>query len=209
MPKKTLDSRPRIWTEGRQHPPLEPRSFALASVRLARDGLAGLLGRCAQSAAEFAHEVTAGVWRIPEHRLGHTGRLLPSHGHLGRAVATGSALLAEAAAAVQPSPPAARESEPALPHRPEPRRPAGTETGDPDLAAIRALMAEGPRPAAAPAPAGEQPPRPPVPRLIGLLSWPLAYGLLVMSVPYGAVRAALAHLDGQDLRDLVDDAGSA
>ncbi|WP_164681859.1 hypothetical protein [Fuscovulum blasticum] len=33
----------------------------------------------------------------------------------------------------------------------------------------------------------------------------LGYGLLVLAVPYGAVRAGLAHLNGEDLRKLVEE----
>ena len=75
---KISDSRPRIWAEGTQNPPFQPRAFALASVIHARESLSGLLTRCAASAGGFGQLVATGRWRVPENRLGRSGRYLPS-----------------------------------------------------------------------------------------------------------------------------------
>ncbi len=234
-PKPAEDTRPRIWADGHQHPPFEPRAFALASVLFARESLAGLLTRCAASARAFAGLVASGQWRIPEARLGRTGRFLPSVEATGRAVLGGAELLAKAARVALP------QLEPEAPRplsifdapRPAPRdtlheappaarvtvaSPAAEAEEDPELRAIRLLMRDGPDPApAAPAPARPvtepesapvAPPEQPGTRrdwLSGPLATALGYGLLVVSVPVGAVLALIAHLNGEDLRKLVDD----
>jgi hypothetical protein len=96
--------------------------------------------------------------------------------------------------------------------------PSASQAGDPadsDLAAIRALIEAPPaaprplRPAARVTTADTAPaPRPAATGwrrewLADTLATGLGYGLLVVSVPIGAVRAALAHLNGEDLRKLV------
>lgn len=234
-PKPAEDTRPRIWADGHQHPPFEPRAFALASVYFARESLAGLLTRCATSARAFAGLVASGHWRIPEARLGRTGRFLPSVEATGRAVLGGAELLARAARValpqLEPEAPrplsifdaprsAARDT---LREAPAAARvtvasPVAESEDDPDLHAIRLLMRDGPdqAPAAPTAvlPVTETesapfaPPEQPGTRrdwLGGPLATALGYGLLVVAVPVGAVLALIAHLNGEDLRKLVDD----
>jgi hypothetical protein len=100
-------------------------------------------------------------------------------------------------------------------------KPQAGDPADTDLAAIRALIGDPPpspspspsprplRPVARPATADPTPaPRPAATGwrrewLADTLATGLGYGLLVVSVPVGAVRAALAHLNGEDLRKLV------
>lgn len=93
--------------------------------------------------------------------------------------------------------------------------PQAGDPADSDLAAIRALIEAPPaaprplRPAARVTTADTAPaPRPAATGwrrewLADTLATGLGYGLLVVSVPIGAVRAALAHLNGEDLRKLV------
>lgn len=83
---------------------------------------------------------------------------------------------------------------------------------DPELAAIRAVIEE----AAAHPPAPRRPSRPVAAEAAPIASgWRqewladkagavLGYGLLIVAVPVGAVQAAMAHLNGEDLRALVD-----
>lgn len=214
MPRKTPESRPRLWTEGRQHPPLDARSYALASVRLAREGLADLLSRSARPVRAFGHRVEAGAWRIPPDRLGRSGAWLPSHQRLGQLLVTGAEVLAQAARSILPEapPPVAPPARVETVVQVAPARPR-SDPGDPDLAAIRAVIAEvtPPRRSALPPLADPEPPAEPAApgRMVAALSLVLGHGLLVLSVPYGAVRAALAHLNGQDLRELVDQPASA
>ncbi|MCB6177429.1 hypothetical protein LHP98_04705 [Rhodobacter sp. Har01] len=225
MSRNSNDNRPQIWSEGRQHLPLNPRTFALASVGFARDGLAGLLGRCAGSARDFGGAVFGGLWRIPEDRLGRTGRYLPSHRRVGQAVTEGAALLERTARVVRPNPEAVAPSifhaAPLAP-RPVRRLPPAAEAAlrsedpaDAELVAIRALMDPAPalslpevpcvadtstEPAVASPPAGAG-------RLAlvrDAFASALGYGLLVVAVPYGAIKAGIAHLNGEDLRRLVD-----
>lgn len=219
MTRRPKSPRPALWAEGRQHPLPEPRTFLRAALRLARQSMAGVTARCASSAAGFGAQVTAGRWRVPPARLGRTGRYLPPHRKVGTAVLWGAALLDCAARTILPPPEVA--GPPPLPLRPvqsaaavpprrvTPRRPQAP--AEPDLAALRALIAEeaqeGPavpapdlsavRPPTAPDPA------PPAPRrLLTGAGWLLGHGLLLMALPWGAVRATLAHLDGRDLREV-------
>lgn len=221
MRRNTADTRPKIWSEGRQHPPLDARAFALATVSFARKGLSALLGRCAGSARSLGSEVVGGAWRIPEDRLGRTGRFLPSHRRVGRAVTDGAVLLEETARILRAATAPAAKTEsifavaPLAP-RPVQRLPRSVVAVAPalhdeapidaDLAAIRALIGPG-LPPAAHAPEAVEPAAPPPRRrsvLRAALAGTLGYGLLVIAVPYGAVRAGIAHLNGEDLRQLVD-----
>jgi hypothetical protein len=206
--------------------------------------------------------VQAGALRVPDNRLGRSGRYLPSHLRVGAAMGWGAEVLMGAALAVNPPPPAAPPATslftpapaaaagaaPARPRRPVRATaaaapaasgraaPARAEPApDPDLAAIRALLADSAAalsavppavppaafPAASPAEASV-PPHAPAPRpavfsdgqpdasgkgwrlalLRDMAATALGYGLFLVALPYGAVRATLAHLDGQDLRDL-------
>lgn len=208
MPKTKDENRPRIWAEGSQNPPFNIRAFALASVTCARDSLSGLLSRCSASARGFGAEVAAGRWRVPENRLGRSGRFLPSVGRTAAAIRGGAEVLARTARVVAHAaeePPAPMPSVPAS--RPAKARPMPVE--DIDLAAIRALMRDRPLQAGEPQ-AEDAPPSPAVSGRVreGLATgaaWLLGHALLVLSVPVGAVLAALAHLKGEDLRKMTGD----
>lgn len=240
------EPRPSIWAEGHQHPPFQPRAFALASVLYARESLSGLLARCAGTASDFGQTVGSGRWRVPENRLGRTGRLLPSVRMTSGAILGGAEVLARAARVALPAlddaprmtsifdapvalrqgkAPEAPAASPASGSSPVPSPAFQTvaSAGDPDLQAIRALMD-----AATAAPA--RPARPIMPKIdavavaapasvLPVVAGPgwrrdwladtaaqlLGYGLLVVSVPWGMGRALLAHLNGEDLRKLVDE----
>ncbi|MEZ5798388.1 MAG: hypothetical protein R3D63_13460 [Paracoccaceae bacterium] len=220
-------SRPAIWAEGSQHPPFQPRACALASVSYAREILAGVLARCGQSADGFGQRVATGAWRVPQHRLGRSGRLLPSVERTGATIQGAAEVLRQAsdvalpgdrpAPAVSiftPAPPAAAKVVPLTSAAPA-RRPVAPD--DPELAAIRAMIGEGtPAPRALaqaePAATPEQAPaaqdatrgwRGEV--LVSGLARVLGYGLLVVLVPAGMVRAVIAHLNGEDLRQMVSE----
>jgi len=208
MPKTKDENRPRIWAEGSQNPPFDIRAFALASVTFARDSLSGLLSRCSASARGFGAEVAAGRWRVPENRLGRSGRFLPSVGRTAAAIRGGAEVLARTARVVAHAaeePPAPMPAVPAS--RPAKARPMPVE--DIDLAAIRALMRDRPLQTgelqaedAAPSPAVSGRVRE---GLTTGAAWLLGHALLVLSVPVGAVLAALAHLKGEDLRKMTGD----
>lgn len=247
-----------IWSEGRQNPPFEPRAFARASLILGREALAGLFGRCALSAGTAGDAVASGRWRVPEARLGRTGRYLPHHqtvaatirgagGILSRSShllgpaqepAAPATLFTPASPARRPAPvltvvPAAPDAEAApLAHDPvDGAAPPGQR--DSSLAAIRLIMGGKPDTVAAPRRAAARRIRPAAPPPaqdmldLGEASEPpaaapvapprhgslrrlmaeataraLAYGILVMALPWGALRAGIAHLDGVDLRKL-------
>lgn len=152
-------SRPKIWAEGTQHPPFEPRAFALASVLFARQSLAGLFTRCATSASEFGQTVAVGQWKVPEHRLGRSGRYLPSVAATAGVIRDFAEVLKRAAHITMPE---SEEAEPVKsifdkklhlspdqpPSHPAPATQAAVDTParaaasdeDPELAAIRQMM---------------------------------------------------------------------
>ncbi len=263
-PKK--DTRPKIWAEGHQHPPFQPRAFARASVIFARDSLSGLLDRCAGSADGFGQTVATGRWRVPENRLGRTGRYLPSvattaatiHGTAEVLRRTARVVLPLAVIApmtsifderppvekvrpVHPARLAPAQKTAAPPNMPKTQAPLppGEDT---DLAAIRAMMQAMPEPAPEPAPEPEPEPEPaparaPTSPARGQTPQPeaakpsaaaqhaagetdgwrrewlkngaatgLGYGLLAMAMPVGITRALIAHLAGEDLREMQGDA---
>lgn len=218
MPKNTSDTRPRIWVQGSQNPPFNIRAFALASVVYARDSLSGLLGRCSASARGFGADVAAGRWRVPENRLGRSGRFLPSVGHAAATIRGGAEVLARAARVVghgaEHGPEAEEPSAVLAAPQPAPqRRNVQIQPEDGDLAAIRALMRERPESpdARTEAPAADEPAPPAGHGRIteGLatgIAWFLGHALLAMSLPVGAILAAVAHLKGEDLRKVVAEA---
>lgn len=232
MPPKDLNpNRPQIWADGRQSPPFDVRAFARAALLFGREDMSALLKRCAASAMDAGAMVASGRWRVPEERLGRTGKYLPTYQRVAGVVAAGSRLLAHASKTLEkakaevpsqslfnavpktatPVPadlsPATRKVENSIPPK------LSADPDDPAIAAIRALIASTqPEPSAKPAPGKIDLAMPQVDapkpdsryklmleRLSGIV---LAYGLLGMSVPYGAVKAGLAHLNGEDLRKL-------
>ncbi len=227
MARDSKKTRPDIWADGSQNPPFELRSLALASVRLARDSLSGLLARCSDSARDFGAVVGNGRWRLPPERLGHSGRFLPSLGATATAIRGGSELLSRASRVVLA---AAEEQDvqAALPPAQDmsawraPKRVEGSARGaqaapaaDMDLAAIRAMISANPpathRVAAEPAPPPAAPAGPRVSYawrrdwLAEKLAVVLGYGLLIVSVPVGFVLAVRAYANGQDLRKMVSE----
>lgn len=251
-----------IWSEGRQNPPFEPRAFARASLIFGREALAGLFSRCARSAGTAGDEVASGRWRVPEARLGRTGRYLPHHQTVAATIRGAGGILSRSSRllgpAEDPAPPATIFAPPGPARRPAPvltvisaapeaapRDPADSaapETSrDSSLAAIRLIMGGKPEMPATPSAAPRRAPArrirpaapPPVHDLLGLgegaelpaeppaaapvapprhgslrrlmaeaTARALAYGILVMALPWGALRAGIAHLDGVDLRKL-------
>ena len=247
-----------IWSEGRQNPPFEPRAFARASLIFGREALAGLFSRCASSAGTAGDEVASGRWRVPEARLGRTGRYLPHHQTVAATIRGAGGILSRSSRllgqAEDPAPPATIFAPPGPARRPAPvltvisaapeaapRDPADSaapETSrDSSLAAIRLIMGGKPEMPATPSAAPRRAPArrirpaepPPVHDLLGLgegaeppaaapvapprhgslrrlmaeaTARALAYGILVMALPWGALRAGIAHLDGVDLRKL-------
>lgn len=242
------NNRPKIWAEGSQNPPFQPRAFAGASVIFARDSLSGLLGRCAESADGFSQTVATGRWHVPAHRLGRTGRYLPSVATTAAGIMGTAGLLRRTARVILPEPAAAAPSifdavvalDPSPPQSPAPTKSTSMPTrvqrapapaaralqstsADPDLAAIRAMMdASAPPPAPTPPPAHLRPApahAPALARPAELVTGPnwrqewlanavangLGYGLLAMAMPVGLTRALIAHLAGEDLREMVDE----
>lgn len=234
--------RPEIWVEGRQAPPFNPMTYATAGMLLSRAASArGLLGFSGQAAAVSEFFARRDWSRLAE-RLGRVGRWLPT----AAGTAQSFAALSQCAEAAQrllydlPDP-AATETPAAEPElsatvaaraaAPTPR-PGQTEpvvrprTGmpkapakrpeDPDLAAIRALIADESR-ATEPKrrrksrrkPAARRPGTPNgAPNLRSRIGrWTtvrlLAGGGLALALPFGFGRALWRHLDGTDLRELV------
>jgi hypothetical protein len=221
--RNSKDSRPRIWTDGGQHPPFVPRAFALASVRFARDQLHGLLLRCSDSATGLGSQLAAGRWKLPPERLGRTGRYLPSSQAAATAIRGGAEVLSRAARVVlaeqEPLPAAepiemSRWRAPGKEDQVKQDTPAAAavDTSDLDIAAVRALITaedEAPshlkrrREPAATAPATTDTyawRREWLAEKSGLV---LGYGLLVVSVPVGIALAAIAHIKGEDLRKVL------
>lgn len=207
MARKADKSRPMIWAEGRQHPKLDAKSFALASVGFAREGLCGLLERCAASAVALrTTSGDAGDGRLTRLVRG-TGRLLDQAARWvgGQDEPPPDTIFRPAEAAPRPEADAViAPAQPIAPAR------AHSLPLDPDLALLRTVISEaraqGRTGASATradpqAEAAEPHAQAPKRRLAGRMAGAmLGFGLLVVSVPYGMVRAILAHMDGQDLR---------
>lgn len=219
-----LAPRPAIWAEGRQAPSFQPMAFAEAGLLLAREDAGATLDYLSTEAAAGAARIETQDWKLDQ-RLGRVGRVLPSAPGVARSL-EGFAQHADAArrllyglpdpepAPVQTAPQAAPE--PAAPPAPKVEPPPAPL--DPDLAAIRALLREDPpppvsprRPAAPPPANWEVPPPPPgsAPVLRRVLDWSivrvLAGSVLVFATPIGYGRALYRHLDGADLREIVED----
>lgn len=220
MRSKSSASRPAIWAEGSQSPRFDLRSFAEASLHIARDGLSGLFLRCGSSARGLGADVAAGRWRIPAHRLGRSGRYLPSSAQTAAALGAGAEVLEEAARLVmRPQDPAPDAALTAV-LRPSPARPLGahdgrgsrpSQPGDgaEDLSRIRALLhaAGDSQETTTTAAAAEIAPPVTFKRRsvqLGTQAAAVLLGgwLLVLSLPYGMIRAGISHLSGRDLRDL-------
>lgn len=225
MRRQPLSSRPAIWAEGSQSPRFNHRSFLQASVIFARDGLFGLLQRAASAVRGFGLQVASGRWRIPAHRLGRSGRFLPSVAQMAGAMAFFAAVLQQAALRVmRPEVVAAEAGTDArlaevLSPRPARLGLVGAQpadaaavasvTDDDDLRRIRALMQppdDCPEALIDERAAAETLPVPAKGRGRQLatvaLALPLAGVLFLLSLPYGLCRATIAHLAGTDLREI-------
>lgn len=103
MKSDSDESRPAIWAEGSQKPPFEPRAFARVALKIGRETVSGILARCGSNAKDIGGDLRAGRLRIPEERLGHTGRFLPSASSTGLAVLGGAGILRRASELTRPN----------------------------------------------------------------------------------------------------------
>lgn len=92
-------AKPPIWAEGNQKPRFDARAFlgvtAANSRGLAVRGLATTAGQVGR----IADRVAAGDLRVPQARLGRTGRYLPDHARVGHWLTQTAALAAAASEA--------------------------------------------------------------------------------------------------------------
>jgi hypothetical protein len=213
--------RPAIWAEGKQAPSFAPKAFVEAGMLLAREDAGLALDYMSTEAAAKAARIEDKDWQL-ESRFGKLGRVLPTAPGVARSL---DAFAHQADAARR----LLYGQEPAKPEAPKPAvqavplpvpRPAPSQpdpVGDPDLAAIRALLITAPEPAPPRRPAGAQPanwevsppPDETAPVLHRVLDWSivrvLAGSVLVFATPIGYGRALYRHLDGADLREIVMD----
>lgn len=207
--KPPASGRPAIWVEGQQNPPFAPRAFARASLIFARQALAAGLGRAAQALDRLGRHLARRALPQPLPPAGWTRRVLPDlhrraawAAGAGRILTRSACLLgrvpAQTAKRPVPIPRRPTDLRRAAPAQPRPRLP------DADLEAIRGLLADPPPPALAADMAPNLAPAAPaaaaIPALAEAAARALAYGLLLPALPFGALRALLAHLNGQDLR---------
>ncbi len=230
---KAAPDRPKIWAEGSQKPKFNLRAFAVASLHLTRDGIAPLISDTSAATDRLATRVETGVWRIPTARLGRAERIVPSHQTVARWIAGTAGLIAVAGRTAAPESQRRRDrfarTAPPMPANPspEPIAPVNDAPASPDaptppvtlaepqddttLAAIRSALETNPiqpgptaEPHAARSAATAEPSR-----LAGLVTDAggalLGWGLTVIALPYGMLRATLAHLNGEDLRRIPED----
>ena len=221
-PDEPSAPRPAIWSGGKQAPAFAPLAFAEAGMLLAREDAGTALEYLSSEASAKAAQIEHKDWRL-ESRLGRAGRALPNAPDVARSL-EGFAQSADAARrllygrtdpAPEPAPVVMQTApvalRPAAPPAPEP-------SGDPDLAAIRALLREPqavtPRRATSQpvnweTPPQAQPAASTPPALRKVIDWGLvrvlAGSVLVFATPIGYGRALYRHLDGADLRDIVAD----
>lgn len=191
-------SRPKIWVEGRQQPPFDPRAWARVSLLLTRRALAPVLSRAATATDAFGQRVRSGALRPNLAWLGRAARFVPSHLTVGSLIIGTAALIATARETVDPTPVAA----PAYPNLIRPDfapRTALPRLGDPvepTLARVRALFDAAPDPLTVDETA----------KTPGLLhhaaAASLGWSLILLALPFGAFQATLTHLTGTDLRDV-------
>ena len=94
--------RPKIWAEGSQRPPFDPRALARASLYLSRTGVAPLLAWAARQSRKGAVRVKEGAFRLPADRLGRVARFVPSHLRVAGWIRNFAAVLAHASASADP-----------------------------------------------------------------------------------------------------------
>lgn len=215
---KAKPVRPEIWAEGSQKPKFAARAFATASLHLTREGIAPLIARTASGTAALSSRVAAGAWRVPTARLGRAERLVPSHQTVAAWIAATARLIDVAGRTAAPESQRRRDRfartapvqtpEPALPDTALPTAPVTLPAPPPEdaatLAAIRSALDEAPA-AALPPPKPDAPPSALADTLTSAAGTALGWALTAVALPYGAVRATLAHLNGEDLRQIRDE----
>ena len=230
QPVSTAVPRPQIWAKGRQNPKFDYNAFVLVGQTIAARKLAPQLQSLAASMQRFADRVRRGEVRFSPAWAKRLDRLVPSHDRVGRIVQRIPPILRDAGALLLPPAPAPEtlafpdllRFAQARSIRPSPRpvrlvvpAPAETAALPPvtqetlALNTIRALIAEDPgsdrvpkqptpQPIVAPAAANAGPI---AKALQSFAATVLAWASISVYLPYGAVKAMLLHLDGQDLRD--------
>ncbi|SEB58653.1 hypothetical protein [Rhodobacter sp. 24-YEA-8] len=226
MKSDSDESRPAIWAEGSQKPPFEPRAFARVALKIGRETVSGILARCGSSARDIGGDLRAGRLRIPEERLGHTGRFLPSASGTGRAVLGGAGILHRASEITRPNAFVRAPKDIDAAYRdlfrgrvaPAEAAPLAQPLTD-QLAAIRDMLRNPQQDAAETARkpghndgAPEQLPgaRAESISLTRRLRHAAGEGaalilgcwMIAFALPYGAIRAGLAHFRGEDLRKI-------
>ncbi|WP_431299305.1 hypothetical protein [Tabrizicola sp. BL-A-41-H6] len=219
---KPKPERPQIWAEGSQKPKFDARAFAVASLHLTRDGIAPLIARTATGTAALSTRVAEGTWRVPTARLGRAERFVPSHQTVASWIAATAHLIDAAASSAAPESHRRRDrfARTAPVQAPEPPQPAADMPTAPvtlpeppqedaeTLAAIRSALEDTPatNPAAPPSPPGTKAqPSALADTLTSAAGTALGWTLIAAALPYGIVRATLAHLNGEDLRQIRDD----
>ena len=221
-PAEPSAPRPAIWSGGKQAPAFAPLAFAEAGMLLAREDAGTALEYLSAEASAKAAQIEPKDWRL-ESRLGRAGRALPNAPDVARSL-EGFAHSADAARRLlfglpDPRPKPAQVVAQRAPEAVPPAAPPAPDTsGDPDLAAIRALLREPqavapPRPVTQPVNWETPPATPPEaatpPVLRKAIDWGLvrvlAGSALVFATPIGYGRALYRHLDGADLREIVAD----
>ena len=227
--------RPSLWADGGQKPKFDLRAFARASLHLTREGVAPVLAKTATVTAELGDTVASGKYRVPQDRWGRSGRFLPSYGRVAGWIGGVAGVLAQAGTTAMPDlqPPTAPaptgpapSAELVMPRRPQTRRTASEPApptalpepavaplpADDPLLAIRAVLAAETAPPPTPhvtatpqLTVARQGPHPVTLALIRATGTVLGWGVTGLALPYGAVRATLAHLGGEDLRQIGKD----
>jgi len=223
--------RPQIWASGGQRPPFGWREALRAAVWLARDGVAPVLAWSARKTRRIALNVKAGAGRIPAAKLGPVASALPSHQRVAAWIANLATTLAHASAAADQDVPRGNAlveavkphlwAAPVVPPEPfAPPAPAGPPAAvapvvlaepvapapDP-LASIRGefVPAQPASDAARPAEAPAGPPAAPGPaaemamQVVGAL---LGWGVALLALPFGLVRALWLWANGRDLKTI-------
>ena len=229
-PVSTAAPRPQIWAEGRQNPKFDYEAFVRVAQTIAARKLAPQLQSLAASLQRFADRVQRGEMRFNPAWAKRLDRLVPAHDRFGRIVQRIAPILRDAGALLLPpaAPPEALAFPDLLrfaqarPIRPSSRPvrlvvPAPTETAALPpvtqealaLNTIRALIAEDPgsdkvpeQPIPQPIVASVAPDTGPAAKALqSFAATVLAWASICVYLPYGAVKAMILHLDGQDLRD--------
>ena len=187
-------TRPPIWTEGRQRPKFDPRSFASVATAIAKRDLVPAMDDAAARLAVLGHKVSTGDLRVSGR---WALRILPSHQRVGAAVlALHCCFVTARALILQPQPPAQMSPLPCPVDRP-------SGQVEPTLHAIRSAIVLPVHDFTA----GRSSPTFPMqfapnPGWAGAVAAYLLLAILMLFAwPGGAASALLYHLNGGDLRD--------